>query len=213
MTSTDPQTDQNIAETDHKNPPSWQTVFQGPSDTSLATLQLDLPKSLLEKLWQADLEVQPKFTMYNRECRMRRNIGFFSDESIGYKYTNQMAKSKPLTPEMKQLLNHVNTLTNRNFNGLLFNLYLDGNDYIGAHRDDESALDKDGVVALSLGATRKFRIRDYQTKKILIDYPTKNGELMWMRGSRFHKDLTHEVPVEKRVKTPRLSITFRNHVV
>ena len=49
-----------------------------------------------------------------------------------------------------------------------------------------TSLDKDGVVALSLGATRKFRIRDYQTKKILIDYPTKDGELMWIQGSRFY---------------------------
>ena len=67
-------------------------------------------------------------------------------------------------------------------------------------------------MALSLGATRKFRIRDWMTKKILADIPTKDCELMWMQGTRFHKDLTHEVPVEKKVKQPRPSITFRQHV-
>lgn len=194
------------------NEDSWKKVFEGPYDTELLVRKLNLDKNLVQDLWQTELVEKPIFKMYNKECCMRRNIGFFSDESTGYSYTNQTAKSKPLTDGMKKLLQEVNKLTGLDFNGLLFNLYVDGNDYIGAHRDDEKNLTEDGVVALSFGAPRKFRIRDFKTRQILIDYPTRDGELMWMKGSRFHKDLTHEVPVEKKIKLPRLSITFRKHL-
>jgi alkylated DNA repair dioxygenase AlkB len=190
----------------------WIEIFKGPRETSLSIRELKLDKEIITDLWNTELNVKPTFMLYDKECRMRRNIGFFSDHSSGYNYTNQTAESKPLTENMKKLLRQVNELTNQDFNGLLFNLYVDGNDYIGSHRDDEKNLTDAGVVALSLGATRKFRIRDWMTKKILADIPTKDCELMWMQGTRFHKDLTHEVPVEKKVKQPRPSITFRQHV-
>jgi len=38
--------------------------------------------------------------------------------------------------------------------------------------DDEKALSKTGVVAISVGAERTFRIRDKTTKKIIIDIHT-----------------------------------------
>lgn len=196
-----------------KEDTEWKEVFKGPGDTSLWVKNINLPDEMVKKLWEAPLEVQPKFKMYGKEARMRRNIGFFSDSSEGYRYTGQTSRASPLTPEMQDLLDWVNGSTGQNYNGLLFNLYVDGSDSIGAHRDDETSLGNDGVIALSLGQSRKFRLRDYRTKKILVDYVTGDCELMWMRGDRFHKDLTHEVPVEKRMKGSRLSITFRNHRV
>ena len=58
-------------------------------------------------------------------------------------------------------------LGNKNSYKSLKSLNIDGNDYIGAHRDAEENLSAHGVVALSLGAGRKFRIRDYRTKRNL----------------------------------------------
>lgn len=189
----------------------WTQVFEHDGN-ELYIQKFNLDQETIEELWKAPLKSEPEFTMYNKKCKMHRDIGFFSDESKGYKYTNQMAKSEPLTENMKQLLETVNQMTGQKFNGLLFNLYKDGDDYISAHRDDESNLGEHGVVALSFGAPRKFRIRDYETKKILKDYVTQDMELMWMKGANFHKDLTHEIPKEKKIKKPRLSITFRQHL-
>lgn len=189
----------------------WKTIFVGPKDTRLSTMYLNLSDDMIKELWETELDVKPEFELHGKICHMRRNIGFFSDQSKGYSYTNQIAKSRPLTPIMNELLEIVNRLTGQKFNGLLFNLYQNGNDYIGAHRDAEKNLTKSGVVALSLGVSRKFRIRDYNTKKILADVSTNNKELMWMQGEQFHKVLTHEVPIEKKIKDARLSITFRQH--
>jgi len=91
------------------------------------------------------------------------------------------------------------------------NKYVNGNDYIGAHSDSEIGVDDKGVVALSYGAERIFRIRSKKDKKIVHEEPTTNGSLMHMGGA-FQKIYTHEIPVQKKIKNARISITFRKHV-
>ena len=63
---------------------------------------------------------------------------------------------------------------------------------------------------MSFGAVRKFRIRDKFTKKIILDLPTQSNYIIQMAGN-FQKEFTHEIPVEKKVKGARYSLTFRNH--
>lgn len=194
--------------------PKWKNVFKTDDGSNLYTMNISemLSDTDVSELWEAPLVSRPEIRIMGKQAFMRRNVGFFSDVADGYKYTGQKAEAKPLTPAMKKILEIVNTITGEEFNGLLFNLYLDGEDYISAHRDNERELGPIGVIALSFGAARTFRIRDYATKEVLFDHKTGNGELMWMRGENFHKTLTHEVPKEKSVKEPRLSITFRGHM-
>lgn len=192
----------------------WKVVWSC-GETKLSTKNLNLNDELKEKLWETVLEKNPPIKIFGKIARMRRAVGFYSNESNGYAYSGQKSKTKPLTPEMEELLKMVNSITGNNYNGLLFNLYANGEEYIGAHRDDEEGeIREKGVVALSLGAGRKFRIRKYKkggSGEIVKDHITGDCELMWMQGERFHVDYTHEIPVEKRVKEPRLSITFRKH--
>ena len=56
-------------------------------------------------------------------------------------------------------------------------------DYIGAHSDDESKLSPVGVVSISYGGVRKFRIRNKQTKKIIKDIPTETNMIIHMGGT------------------------------
>lgn len=174
----------------------------------------DLYDQIMEEVSQ-DLEVEPPITVYGKKCNQRRNIGFFSDTSIGYEYSNQIMKSKPLKdkPVILSLLEKVNTELGTNFNGILVNLYLDGTKNIGAHSDSEVGLDKKkGTVAgISYGAERKFRIRDKETKKIVTDIFTTSKMLLVMDGS-FQKEFTHEIPFELTIHKPRISLTFRHHI-
>jgi len=98
------------------------------------------------------LIVKPQIIVFGKQARQHRNVGFFSNTSIGYHYSGKLAKSIPLTPHLLTLLNKINTTFNSEFNGILINKYLDGDDSIGAHSDDEKNLDDIGVVALSYGA-------------------------------------------------------------
>ena len=153
---------------------------------------------------------RPEIRVFGKTCHQPRDVGFFSDESVGYKYSRQMMRSQPLTDSLTKLLDTINHMFSSDFNGILVNLYRDGNDSIGDHSDDENILSSQGVVAVSTGATRKFRIRDKQTRKIVKDIEMHHGMIVQMSGE-FQKHYTHGIPVEKRVKEPRISFTFRHH--
>ena len=153
----------------------------------------------------------PKIKVFGKVCKQNRNVGFFSDESMGYAYSGQIMKSQRLPTVLKKLIQDINTRFETNFNGILINHYRDGTDYIGKHRDDEKGLDtnKRAVASISFGSQRKFRIRNNEGK-IVQDIETEHGMFMMMYND-FQKMYTHEIPIQKKVKEPRWSITFRYH--
>lgn len=154
---------------------------------------------------------RPEIIVFGKIVRQNRNVGFFSDESEGYKFSNKMMQSQPLTSNLKKLMEKINEKYNANFNGILINHYIDGNNVIGKHSDDETNLSDKGVVAISYGAERKFRIRNKITKKIVSDVPTEHCSILHMGGD-FQKEFTHEIPAEKKIKEERYSFTFRQHL-
>ncbi len=180
---------------------------------SLEMLRIDID-ALLEKCIKEisdKLDKTPPIVVFGKQAIQHRNIGFFSNTSIGYHYSRQLSASKPLTESLTELLNLINSIFESDFNGILINEYPDGEHYIGKHSDDESALSNAGVVCISYGASRKFRIRNKLTNEIVMDIPTKSQEILIMRGD-FQKEFTHEIPVEKKVKSKRISFTFRKHL-
>ena len=169
-----------------------------------------LVKNCIEDIKNKLIE-RPEIEVYGKICYQNRSVGFFSNESIGYNYSNRMIKSQKLTSNLNELLNSINIIFNSDFNSILINYYKDGNDYIGNHSDNEKCLDKIGVVSLSYGSIRKFRIKDKITKKTVVDIPTENFSIIHM-GGEFQKEFTHSIPVEKKIKDERWSFTFRKHL-
>lgn len=171
----------------------------------------DLMKLCISEIIDKLLE-NPQINIYGNSAIQHRSIGFFSNDSIGYYYSGQLAKSQVLTDNLSILLNKINIKFGSKFNGILVNKYINGNDYIGAHSDDETSLDKCGVVCISYGAVRKFRIKNKITKKTIVDIPTISNNILHMGGD-FQKEFTHEIPIEKKIKDVRYSFTFRKHNV
>lgn len=94
------------------------------------------------------------------------------------------------------------------FNGCLCNYYRDGSDYIGPHSDDENQLVPGAFIAsISLGASRHFDII-YKASKKKVRLELTNGSLLLM-GKNSQKLYQHSVPVEKKIKEPRINLTFR----
>jgi len=114
-------------------------------------------------------------------------------------------------PVILELKTQVESVCNAPFNSVLLNLYRDGFDSMGWHSDDEPELGERPVIAsLSLGATRRFRLRHRRRKDlepVVIDL--ENGSLLIMEGDtqRFWK---HQISKSKRVSEPRVNLTFRN---
>lgn len=134
-----------------------------------------------------------------------RSTGFFSDSSLGYKYSNITMTANPLTRGLTEMLRIVNDMFSANFNDVLVNSYQDGSDSISKHSDKHSS--PTGVVVISYGAVRKFRIRDKDG--IILDVSNASSSIVWMQGD-FQKEFTHEIPVEKKVKTSTTTFTFRS---
>lgn len=156
------------------------------------------------------LDITPEIVVYGKIVHQRRDVGFFSDDSVGYFYSGKLSPSKPMTPGLIELLYWINNEFNSAFNGILINRYNSGNDYISAHGDDERHLDPVGVVAISFGASRIFRIRDKKNKEIVANIWTDNDHILHM-GGQFQQEFTHEIPVQKKILEPRYSFTFRKH--
>ena len=188
-------------------------VFQNIEGTAFLDKGNFINKELLEKCIidiELQLEERPEIIIFGKKCKQQRNVGFFSNESIGYKYSKKMMDSKPLTKSMSELLLIINMVIGAEFNGILVNKYMDGNDYISAHSDDETGLDSVGVVSISYGSERIFRIRNKVTKEIMCDELTTHCSILHM-GGNFQKLYTHEIPIQKKIKESRISFTFRKH--
>jgi hypothetical protein len=54
------------------------------------------PEVLRQCVFEMDplLEERPEIIVYDKVCKQQRYVGFFSDESIGYKYSNRIMASQ-----------------------------------------------------------------------------------------------------------------------
>jgi len=157
------------------------------------------------------LDITPEIVVFGKKCKQNRDVGFFSDVSEGYNYRKTNTKSKSLTENLKKMIEFINNVTGGNYNGILINRYSNGEDYIGAHSDDKNGLDPiSGIVMVSYGQERIFRIRDKKTKKIVKNILTENYQIIQMTNEMQEK-YTHEIPKEKKKNGIRYSFTFRNH--
>jgi alkylated DNA repair dioxygenase AlkB len=195
--------------------PPKATVHIDTGRSRLWTVDRWLPFAEAEALFKhtsaLPLDRHPEVRLYGKTMHMRRSVGFFSDVGAGYAYSGQVTKAKPLTEVLRNLLAKVNEQLGTTFNGLLINLYADGTETIGAHSDSPEGLADDGSVAsLSLGADRIFRVRHKSKHAATVDVGTRHGQLLMMENC-FQDEFTHEIPVQKKIFGPRVSITFRVH--
>ncbi len=145
-----------------------------------------------------------------REVASPRLSAWYGDPGAHYSYSGISLSPRPWLPVLLELKTRVEAACNAPFNSVLLNLYRDGADSMGWHSDDEPELGERPLIAsLSLGATRRFRLRHRLRKDlepVVIDL--ENGSLLIMEGDtqRFWK---HQVPKSKRVAEPRVNLTFR----
>jgi alkylated DNA repair dioxygenase AlkB len=192
-----------------------QRVIQNIDGTAYLDKGVFHNKELLEKCItyiEPLLLEKPEIIIYGRVCRQKRDVGFFSNSSIGYKYSNKLMKAQPLSTELCNLLININQIIGTNFNGILVNKYIDGNDNISAHSDDLTLLDHHSIVSISYGAERIFRIRNKNDKECVCNEYTTHCGILHM-GGNFQQLYTHEIPIQRSVKDTRYSFTFRRHIV
>jgi len=146
-----------------------------------------------------------------REVASPRLSAWHGDPDAHYSYSGLSLEPRSWLPPIIELKARVEAVCDASFNSVLLNLYRDGDDGMGWHSDDEPELgDRPLIASLSLGATRRFRMRHrlrVDLEPVAIEL--EGGSLLIMQGEtqRFWK---HQVPKTRRAVEPRINLTFRN---
>ena len=107
---------------------------------------------------ELDWESQ-RFTIYGRTMPMPRLIAMYGP--VGYRYSGVVHPPRALAPRLEEIRRSVTAVTGRDFNSVLANLYRDGCDSVGWHRDSDYAHGgQPDIASVSFGASRRFELRD-----------------------------------------------------
>jgi len=90
----------------------------------------------------------------------------------------------------------INEKFETDFNGVLVNEYDNGNQFIEKHRDSKNHPTV-GVLIISYGATRTFRVFDSHNK--ITEIPLIHGHVLHMSGN-FQKEFEHDLKKELKIK-------------
>lgn len=150
--------------------------------------------------------------IFGKHIVTARKVAWYGDANYSYTYSGTTKQARAWTPELRALKVIVEKLAGTKFNSCLLNLYHDGNEGMGWHSDDERSLVRNSTIAsLSLGAERKFCFQHKQTHAA-VSLILENGSLLLMRDTT-QTYWRHRLPKSKRIKTPRINLTFRTTVI
>ena len=162
-----------------------------------------LAQLMSEIEWRNDEAV-----IFGRHIVTRRKVAWYGDNTYTYTYSNITRQALPWTADLLALKKLAERVTGARYNSCLLNLYHDGDEGMAWHSDDEKELEPDGAIAsLSFGAERRFLFRHRESKET-IEVMLAAGSLLVMRGAT-QTHWLHSLPKMKKVRTPRVNLTFR----
>ena len=154
--------------------------------------------------WQQDW-----ITLYGRSLPQPRLTAWYGDAGKTYTYSGITMQPSPWTENLLNLKATVEAVSGVTFNSVLLNLYRDGNDSMGWHSDDEPELGQNPVIgSLSLGGTRRFRLRHRVQTGLKHELELTSGSFLLMQGTTQHY-WQHHIPKTRRCVSPRINLTFR----
>ncbi len=193
-----------FAQTEENLLPKDGEVFIYPGFFSSTESDAYLKYLLNDIHWQQD---HMKF--YGKTVALPRLTAWYGHHDNDYTYSGIKQSINSWTPELLEIKNRIETKSNIRFTSVLLNYYRNGNDHVSWHRDNEKVLKANPVIgSVSFGATRTFRFRHVDNKKLIRSIDLSHGTYLLMKGETQHK-WEHQVPKTTKVKAPRINLTFR----
>lgn len=175
--------------------PGW--LSAGAGHALADTLQQALP-------WQVH-----RIRMFGRDLAAPRLSCWIGDPGAVYRYSGTRHEPLPWPDALSDVRGRLERDCGVAFNSVLANLYRDGRDSMGWHSDDEKELGPQPVIAsLSLGASRRFVLRDRVDPIRRRELVLEHGSLLVMRGD-CQAQWRHALPRTTRPVGPRINLTFR----
>uniref|UniRef100_A0A673L0X8 AlkB homolog 2, alpha-ketoglutarate-dependent dioxygenase n=1 Tax=Sinocyclocheilus rhinocerous TaxID=307959 RepID=A0A673L0X8_9TELE len=135
-----------------------------------------------------------KLQVYGKSYSVPRKQATYGDEGLMYSFSGVHLLAKPWTPTLEHIRDAVTKATGHTFNFVLINRYNDGRaarDFIFRHKDARTGSSKRQIEPVKLELAHG--------SLLLMNYPTNT---YWY----------HSLPVRKKVKMPRINLTFRRIV-
>lgn len=153
---------------------------------------------------------QEPIKIFGREILQPRLTAWYGDIEKPYTYSGLTMEANHWIHPLLEIKSIADKYASVVSTSALMNLYRDGNDGLGWHRDNEKVLGPTPtIVSVSLGATRLFQMRHYKDKKPLISLELQPGSLVIMKGES-QRVWEHRVPKSKNLHGARINITFRS---
>jgi alkylated DNA repair dioxygenase AlkB len=161
-------------------------------------------KNLLDTIpWNQD-----EVLMFGKKIITKRKVAWYADAGITYTYAGVKKSGLQWTEPLLEIKQKVESITGASYNACLLNLYHEGEEGMGWHRDNEKEIVAESSIAsLSLGAVRKFAFKHAKTNERL-DIELANGSLLDMKGP-IQQNWYHSLPKTMRIKQLRINLTFR----
>jgi alkylated DNA repair dioxygenase AlkB len=178
--------------------PDWLEAGQG--DALFEALRAGLP-------WE-----RHRITVYGRTLDAPRLSCWMGE--VAYRYSGTLFDPHPWPDALAELRDRLQRELDATFNSVLANLYRDGDDRLGFHRDNEPELGPAPLIAsLSLGATRRFRLKPIAPKarddRRTLGLDLTHGSLLVMSGQT-QRNWLHAIPPTARAVGARINLTFRH---
>lgn len=197
----------NLFDTSENLLPSNGDVQFYPQFFTKAESDIYLQHLLTQINWQ-----QEPIKIFGKEVMQPRLTAWYGNADKPYTYSCITMQPNSWTDILTAIKTKIETAANIQFTSALLNLYRDGQDSMGWHRDNETALGTNPVIAsVSFGASRVFQLRDYASKKSLQSIELTHGSLLLMSGATQHY-WEHRIPKTSKPAGRRVNLTFRKIV-
>lgn len=172
-------------------------------------MQADEAANYYEALSSSVPWAHDEVVIFGKRIVTSRKVAWFGE--VPYSYSGTTKEALPWSDDLQRLKATIEERSGTTFNSCLLNLYHDGNEGMGWHSDDERSIERHSCIAsVSLGAERKFSFkhkRSGETVSVMLE----TGSLLLMKGET-QTHWLHSLPKSKRVKEPRINLTFRRMV-
>lgn len=147
--------------------------------------------------------VQNKIKVFGKEYNEPRLTYWMGP---AYQYSSIQWPAKAFSAIAEVMRQELTKILQFPFNSCLLNYYRDGQDSMGAHRDNEPEMDTRCIASVTFGGSRKIKFKNRITQE-KIELVLHHGDLLVMH--HFQDQWYHEIPKVKSA-LPRLNLTFRN---